>query len=431
MINKYRMPDCPDDLPYSSDLSPLSRQFVIGEKNIANRFCYQPMEGCDGTADGRPGELTLRRYLRFAAGGPGIIWFEATAVSEDGRANPRQLHINKKTVGDFSLLIDKIKNKCIRVNGYEPQVICQLTHSGRYSKPHGIPAPLIAYNNPVFEKDKPIDASYILSDDALDKIGEKLTEASVLAEEAGFDGVDIKACHRYLLSELLSAYTRRGKYGGSFENRTRLLTETVRNAHARCRKGFLITTRLNAYDGFPYPYGFGVRQDGSTEPCFDEVIKLSDILRDLGVGLINITMGNPYVNPGVNRPSTLLKEYDPYKSVVRLISGAAAVAGAYPETAVVSSGLSFLGSVAPNVAAGCISEGKFSMAGFGRETLAYPDFARDVIKNGCADPKKLCITCGKCTELMRAGSTPGCVIRDPEIYLQLYHHHIIEKETKK
>lgn len=97
----------------------------------------------------------------------------------------------------------------------------QLTHSGRYSKPEGVAAPMIAYRDPLLDPPvKVTDDGPVVSDEYLDGLVDIYVQAAKLAKEAGFDGVDIKACHRYLFSELLSAFTREGKYGGSFENRT-------------------------------------------------------------------------------------------------------------------------------------------------------------------------------------------------------------------
>ena len=191
-------------LPYVEDVSILSAPLQVGNKTIRNRLACQAMEGCDGTLSGEPDVLTKRRYDRFARGGAGIIWFEATAVMKEGRANPRQLYMDEYNFMDFAPLVEEIKETCLRENGYEPTVIVQLTHSGRYSKPEGVPAPLIAYNNPICEGNTPIDASHIVSDAYLDRLTEKLSFAAALAERAGFDGCDIKCCHRYLNSELLT-----------------------------------------------------------------------------------------------------------------------------------------------------------------------------------------------------------------------------------
>lgn len=411
---------CP--LPFDENTSCLKESVHIGAKTVPNRLTCQAMEGCDGKADGAPDELTLRRYRRFAEGGAGMIWFEATACQEDGRANPRQLWIHEKNLDAFKHTVENIRTWAMKAHGHDIVIIMQNTHSGRYSKPHGVPDPLIAYNNPLFEKGKPLDSSRILTDESIDRIGESLITASALAERAGFDGVDIKCCHRYLNSELLSAYNREGKYGTSFENRTRLLRESIKGSMEACGKDFIVSSRLNVYDGFPYPYGFGVKDDGEVDFAPEEPIRLLRELSALGVKLLNITMGNPYVNPHVNRPfamGTYAPEEEPTDGVRRMLFGTAELKKAVPEIKLICSGLSYLGMAAPHVAAGMISEGCFDFAGFGRTIFAYPDFARDILEKGTLQKDKLCICCSKCTELMRAGGTPGCVIRDP-LYTELY-----------
>jgi len=412
------------NLPYAEDVSVLRQPLQLRSKVIPNRLACQAMEGCDGTADGAPDELTIRRYDRFAKGGAGVIWFEATAVMPEARANPRQLYIHNGNLDSFKREVERIKETAIRENGYAPVVVMQATHSGRYSKPEGIPAPLIAYNNPIFEKDSPISADRIVTDDYLDRVRDALIEGARLAEKAGFDGVDIKACHRYLNSELLSAYNRPGKYGGSLENRTRLLREGIAGAMEVCGNDFLVSSRMNVYDGFPRPYGFGVSDDGSTDFDPAEPVWLLKQLRDMGVELLNITMGNPYFNPHVNRPFVLggyKAEEHPLEGVARMLKGIAVLKKEVPEIKLISSALSFLGVAAPNVVAGFVENGGFDMGGFGRTIFAYPDFAKDILKNGTMDKNKICICCSKCTEIMRKpGGTPGCVIRDRDPYFEIH-----------
>ncbi|MBQ6897632.1 MAG: flavin oxidoreductase/NADH oxidase, partial [Clostridia bacterium] len=277
------------ELPYSDNTRILGKSLAIGAHTLSNRLACQAMEGCDGNADGTPGELTLRRYDRFAKGGAGLIWYEATAVMPEGKANPRQLYINESNLDAFARQVDRIKETALKENGYAPAVIMQATHSGRYSKPEGVPAPLIAYNNPIFEKDNPIPSDRIVTDEYIDRVRDALVNASRLAEKAGFDGVDIKACHRYLNGELLSAYEREGRYGGSFENRTRLLREGILGAMEVTGKDFIVSTRMNVYDGFPYPYGFGVREGADIDVDLTEPKKLTEMLYSYGVRLINIT----------------------------------------------------------------------------------------------------------------------------------------------
>lgn len=412
------------ELPFSDDVSVLGTSVELCGKTVPNRLACQAMEGCDGTADGSPDILTKRRYERFAKGGAGIIWFEATAVMEEGRANPRQLYINEKNIGNFKRQVEEIKETALKTNGYEPIVIMQATHSGRYSKPNGIPEPLIAYNNPIFEKDNPISKDRIVTDEYLDRVGEALVNGALLAEKAGFDGVDIKCCHRYLDSELLSAFNRDGRYGGSLENRTRLLRESVKGAIENCSKDFIVSSRLNVYDGFPYPYGFGVAKDGSLD--FDETEPdwLIKELYKYGVRLLNVTMGNPYFNPHVNRPYSqggYEAPEHPLVGVSRMLNGTAKLKELNPQIAMICSAVSYLGVAAPNVVAGYIKDNKFDFAGFGRTIFAYPDFAKDILQNGSMDKNKICICCSKCTEIMRKpGGTPGCVIRDRDMYLPVY-----------
>ncbi len=409
-------------LPYTKSTEALATPLILGKKTAPNRLVCQAMEGCDGTADGAPDELTRRRYRRFAAGGAGVIWFEATACCEEGRANPRQLWLTEKNLDVFRETVEEIREIGLRENGYAPLILMQDTHSGRYSKPHGTPAPVIAYNNPLFEKEHPIDASRIITDEGIDRVKEDLIATARLAEKAGFDGVDIKCCHRYLNSELLSAYERKGRYGGSLENRTRLLRESVEGAIQSCGSDFLVSSRLNVYDGFPYPYGFGVAKDGSLEFDPTEPIWLLRELSGLGVKLLNITMGNPYVNPHVNRPFAkggYEHPEHPLEGVARMLHGTATLKTAAPALQLISSGLSYLGVAAPGVAAAFVEAGGFDLAGFGRTIFAHPDFAKEILKTGELKKEHLCLCCSKCTELMRGGSTPGCVIRDP-LYAALY-----------
>ena len=396
-------------------------------REIPNRIAIQPMEGCDGAADGKPDELTLRRYDKFAKSGAGLIWEEATAVWEEGRANPRQLWIKEENLDAFRAMNDRIREISMKENGFAPLIIMQATHSGRYSKPHGVPEPLIAYNSPIFEKDGPIPEERIVSDDYLKRLIKRMGEAAYLAQKAGFDGVDIKSCHRYLGSELLSAYTRPGIFGGSFENRTRFLRESVMAAKARVSGGFLVTSRLNIYDGFPYPYGCGANEKDGLTPDLTEPKKLVRILhQELGVDLLDITIGNPYVNPHVNRPADF-QPYDlpesPLVGVARMLDCTRSIQEAYPDLIVIGSGLSYLRQFAPRMAAGAVREGYFQIAGFGRMAFAYPDLAKEILSGEELDPKKCCIACGKCSQLMRFGSKAGCVVRDP-VYTKLYQEAV-------
>ena len=406
------------NFPMSSDVSSLFTPLQLGHVQAANRIAFQPMEGTDGTLGGAPDELTCRRYLRFAKGGPGLIWYEAVATVPEGRASAHQLSVHKDNIDATKKLLDEIRETSIRENGYAPVIVMQATNSGRYSKPQGFPEPLIAYNCPPLE-DTPLDKSRILSDDTLKRYEEAFSEAARFAQAAGFDGMDVKCCHRYLACELLSAYTREGEYGGSYENRTRFLKNAYRAAKSAITGDFFLTSRLNAYDGFVYPYGFGVKE-GSLEPDMIEAIRLiGELKAEFDIPMINITMGNPYKNPHVNRPydkGNYVPPEHPFEGLARVMKGVSEIQHAMPDLPVLGSAFSYLRQYSPNLAAGMVEGGHCAMAGFGRMAFAHPEFVQELRKNGEMDAKKTCVTCGGCAVLLRSGTPAGCIIRDREVY---------------
>lgn len=408
-------------IPMSADLSSLGRPLDVAGKRAPNRIAIQPMEGCDCTESGTPTELTLRRYLRFAEGGAGLLWFEANAVCPEGRANPKQMMLTAANMDDFKRLLERVRESAVRANGFAPLTVLQATHSGRYSRPGRKPAPLIAYRCRTLEKQGLDEHAHLMSDDELSALPEMYHNTARLAREAGFDALDVKACHRYLLSELLSAYEREGDYGGRYENRVRLLKDCVRAALA-ASADMLIAARLNIYDGYAWPDGWGVGERGDETPDLTEPIRLVRELYALGVPLVNLTLGNPYFNPHVNRPYAR-GAYVPPESPLRGVERACRLIGdvkrAVPEIKVVASALSYMRAFAGNVGAGMVEAGETDMVGYGRMAFAYPDFANALLHRGALESKKVCVACGKCTELMRMGQTTGCVVRDA-LYTRLY-----------
>lgn len=397
---------------------------IYGVK-VNNRILFQPMEGCDGTADGAVDELTYRRYMRFAEGAPGIIWFEATAVCNEGRANPRQLFINENTLDSFKNIVKEIKAKSMQLHGFEPVVIVQLTHSGRYSKPNGTPEPIVAYRNSLWEKGKENQPFTVATDDYLSSIPAMYSKAAKLALEAGFDGMDVKCCHGYLFNELLSAYNREGNYGGSLENRTRLYFDCIDAVKEAVGDKAFVTTRLNACDCFPYGYGFGVNE--SEEIDLTETKQIIEKLKEKGIEFINITIGNPYLIPHINRPYSAKSPEDGRIGMKRVYDVTKEITSSFPEIKFAVSALSYEGENSVNYAEELISSGIGDFAGFGRMTFAYPDFYKDYLENGALDKNKVCIKCGKCSELMRAGTVSGCVIRDSEVYMPYYSKFVLKK----
>lgn len=404
-------------VPLADGTDALFTPMTLGSHRVENRIAFQPMEGTDGTEDGAPGPLTVRRYQRFAQAGPGVIWFEAVATVPEARASAHQLYLTEKNLDDFARLVDEIRETSLRRNGYAPLLIMQATNSGRYSKPTGTPQPLVAYRCPVLEEglDQPFR---VLEDSELQRYEAAFEQTARLCQKAGFDGMDVKCCHRYLASELLSAYTRPGPYGGSYENRTRFLKNAYRAAQAAVTGDFFLTSRLNVYDGFAYPYGFGVAPD-SLEPELSEPIRLIRELRDeFGIPLINVTMGNPYKNPHVNRPydhGNYVPPEHPLTGVGRMMAGLAEIQSQLPDLPVLGSAFSYLRQFSPNLAAGMVEGGHCALAGFGRMAFADPEFVHQC-RQGGLDPAQTCVACGGCAALLRAGRPAGCIVRDREVY---------------
>lgn len=316
---------------------------------------------------------------------------------------------------------EKIKEAGRKANGFEPYLIMQANHSGRYSNPDNRPAPMIAYRHPQLEQYRAADDSCIVTDDYLKSLEESFGKAALLAKKAGFDAVDIKSCHGYLLAELLSAYDRPGQYGGNYENRTRLLKNGIKAAKVWEDENFQVTCRLGIYDGYEYPWGFGVSEGSGLKPDLKEPIRLvKELYGNCGIQMMNLTMGNPYATTHVTRPFDMGKyepEEHPFTGIGRMIAGIGEVKKAVPEMVIFGSAPTYLRQFADLYTAGAVEEGFCDGMLFGRMAFADPDYANEIIKNGRIDPKRVCMTCGKCGDLIRAHKPTGCVIRDPKTFM--------------
>lgn len=460
---KYKTPqDVVDDarrlghaLSTSDDFSVLFQPVAIGTRRAGNRLAVQPMEGCDGTVDGRPDELTYRRYHRFGSGGAKIIWGEATAVVEEGRMNPRQLWLNDRTAGDIENMLVGCRRAHCEAFGSDADLVIglQLTHSGRFS----YRKPLLAVHDPILDPltvdkstGKTVDASYpLLTDDEFKRIEDAYLGAAKRACNMGVDFVDIKQCHRYLLSELLAAQTREGQYGGSLEHRTRLLRNVVTRIRSEIPE-LTVATRMNAYDGIPYhaagaervgapcPHdlplvaAFGTNPHNHLEEDLTEPLQVARWLREWGVGLINVSCGNPYANPHVVRPAEFppVDGYHapehPLLGVLRHFRIAQQVQAAVTEIPVVGSGYSWLQDFSMHAAAANVAAGDVAVVGLGRTALAHPDFAKTLQDEGRLNRNILCRTFSYCTNLMRTKDHPlgqyptGCPPFDKDVYGPLW-----------
>lgn len=322
--------------------------------------------------------------------------------------------LTRSNISSFKALLAQMreiaKNEC----GISPVFILQLTHSGRQSI-----VPMIAYRHPIYEEKRPVSDENVVSDKYLDTLAEKYAESALLAVEAGFDGVDVKSCHGYLFQELLSAFSREGRYGGSFENRTRLFLDCIRAVKNAIPDNVLLTSRLSVSDMVPKPYGFGTTEENVLD--FTEPDLLIEKMVGEGLDILNVTVGNPYYNPHVNRPYRK-GGYEPPESpktgLERFEIIEKHIKDKFPSLTVVGSGLSYYRDELFDVSEKLLESGTCDLVGFGRCWLAYPSFYRD-FQNSVFDPKKCCLACSKCTGLMRAGQVSGCAVFN-SYYRDLY-----------
>ena len=392
----------------------LNTSMRIKNVTIPNRVVLQPMEGCDCNTDGSPSQLTIEKYYRAARSHAGLIWFEANAVCPEGRTNPRQMMLTRENLPAFRELVDNVRAIAKAECGIRPVLILQLTHSGRQSI-----TPMIAYRHPLYEERRPATDELIVTDEYLDTLPDRYVASALLALEAGFDGVDVKSCHGYLFQELLSAFSRPGRYGGSFENRTRLYLNCLSAVKAAVPEDCLVTTRLSVSDMVPKPYGFGTTEENELD--LDEPDRLIGRMVDMGLDMLNVTIGNPYYNPHINRPyrkGGYLPPETPDVGLARFAAVEKHIKEVFPNLPVVGSGLSYYREDLMEQAEAQISAGICDLVGFGRMWLAYPAFYGDYLAGSFA-PKKTCLACSKCTELMRAGQVSGCAVYN-EYYRNLY-----------
>lgn len=402
-----------------------------GSTTIGNRWTVLPMEGWDATDDGRPTDLVRRRWRRFGESGAKLIWGgEAVAVVPEARANPHQLCIGPSSDHDLAALREELLVAHRTAHGSTDGLMVglQLTHSGRWSRPLGSPAPRTAWPHPVLDGRSQADRSSVLSDEELDDLVGPFVHAATVAADAGFDFVDVKHCHGYLLHELLGSADRTGPYGGDLDGRLRFLTSVVEGIRSN-RPGLAIGVRLSAFDTVahepgpdgrgrpvldpPSPTPFGA--DGSgLGPDLTETHRMIDRLRELGIGLVCVTAGSPYYVPHIQRPAFFppsdgyTPPRDPLVEVARLLEVTAELAHEHPDLAIVGSGYSYLQDLLGHVAQAAVRRGDVASVGIGRMALSYPTLPADLLAGRPVDRRAICRTFSDCTTAPRHGLVSGC-----------------------
>ncbi len=423
--------------------SPLAQPLTIGGFQVGNRWCVQPMEGWDGLGDGSPSEHTLRRWRRFGASGAKLIWGgEAAAVVPEGRANPNQILATPENLDGLRRLLNTLLGSHRERFGDSSDLLVglQLTHSGRFCRPNSSRLePRIAYHHPLLDRKfgiDPADNSVLMTDSEAERLIDRYVVAAGVAREAGFQFVDIKACHGYLFHEFLGAETRPGRFGGDFDGRARLLNETIRRVREHW-PDLMVFVRLSVFDTvpfraggetgqpmefqhlLPYRFGFGINRANPLQVDLKEPIRLIGLLRASGVAALNITGGSPYYSPHLQRPAIFPPSdgyqppEDPLIGVARQILAAKACKQAFPTIPMVGSGYSYLQDYLPHLAQAVTRLGWIDSVGLGRMILSYPRLPADVLSTGQLSRGKVCRTFSDCTTAPRQGMISGCYPLDP------------------
>jgi NADPH2 dehydrogenase len=439
--------DLPCDGNVDSAHSPLLQPIKRGDLRIGNRIAVNPMEGWDGTPDGNPSDNTVRRWRRFGQSGAKLIWGgEAAAVNHGGRANPNQIVVAPHTRDGLARMREALIDEHKRTIGNTNDLVIglQLTHSGRYCRPNASnkPEPRILYHHPILDARLKLDASYpVLTDSEIEGIIEDFHRAARIAADLGFDFVDVKHCHGYLGHEFLSARSRDGKYGGSFENRTRFLREVVAGIRSDSPQ-LKIGVRLSAFDTAPFhpdfalsspgkpgpgvleasatsgtiPYNWGFGADGANPSQFNlaEPIQFLSLLQNLDITLVNLTAGSPYYNPHIQRPALFPPSdgyqppEDPLVGVERQLRVTRELKQKFPALIITGTAYSYLQDFLPNVAQAAVREGWVDLVGLGRMVLSYPSILLDAARGNPLQHKLVCRTFSDCTTAPRNGLPSGC-----------------------
>lgn len=261
----------------SSSTSVLFRPLRLGRLEIGGRLVKTATAETRAADDGSSTRDVIAFYEPMAMAGTPLIITGNIFVSRDGHSTPRQLGVDED---------DKIAGLAeltAAVHAHGSAVIAQISHCGRQVVP------------PYVGRDEAVSASRVrdlstgtkprpLTVPEIRRIVDDFGEAARRCKEAGFDGVQIHAAHGYLIAQFLTPYTNRrdDEYGGSLENRTRLLREVHRAVRDRVGDDFPVILKLNGSDWLPLRDGLGP----------DELVEVARVMEDEGVDAVEISVGH-------------------------------------------------------------------------------------------------------------------------------------------
>jgi 2,4-dienoyl-CoA reductase-like NADH-dependent reductase (Old Yellow Enzyme family) len=367
----------------------------IGARTAPNRFLAQPMEGNDGEDGGRPSDRTVSRYAELGRGKWGVAVVEAISVVPDCLARVNQLILEPRNLDGFKRLVGAYKEA-----NPDGILLFQITHSGRKGLGGTVPTTLT--------EGGPAGAR-LLKTEEIEDIRRRFVAAARLAEQAGADGIDFKMCHGYFGAEMLRpSNVRADGWGGSFEDRTRFLRESIPEIRAAsARADFLVGARVSLYEGIRG--GCGTAASDQLVEDLSEMKRVIALMEELGMDYVNVSAGIPGETSEITRPVPqgrwFYLEHIRYSKTVSELLASQRAAGGRGRPAIVQSAYSILKADALALAAECVERGYSDFAGFGRQQFADPQTPAKLMRG---EEPRWCVACSGCTRLMVSQVNDGC-----------------------
>ncbi|MCR5716769.1 MAG: NAD(P)/FAD-dependent oxidoreductase [Lachnospiraceae bacterium] len=352
----------------------------IGSLNLKNRVVMPAMGVSLAQQNGEANEHIIRYYEERAKGGVGLIITEICRVEPVyGTAIPNQL-------GAYEMgQIPHLERLAERVHKYGTKIFLQLQHPGRENKSSMIGGRQIVAPSPVMCKVTQEMPRELTTDEVQDLV-KAFIRGAVFAKIAGFDGVELHAAHGYLLNEFLSPYTnkRTDRYGGSFENRIRIMEEMITGIRFMCGPKFVISVRISADE---FVEGGLKLEDG---------VKIARTLESFGIDVIN-------VSSGIYETSTTIVEPASFAQGWRRHLGTA-VKKAVSIPVIAANNIKD-----PDVAEELLETGVCDFVALGRANLADPNWVKKTL-SGRADEINKCIGCLYCFGSLSEGGHIKCAV---------------------
>ncbi len=386
---------------YSHLLSPGR----LGNLALRNRIVMAPMGSNFAEQTGHCGERIQAYYEARAAGGAGLLIMGVCAVAYPaGTAEPWQVGVSRD---DF---IPGLAQLAERVHKHGAKIAMQLQHAGKVSvrdmaegRELWVPSMPTPVKSDIMDALTPEEIANFVSSsrgigsgprirvmdrDDIAQMVEWFAAAAVRAQQAGFDGVEIHAAHNYIIAGFLSPYHNRrdDEYGGSLENRSRLLREVLAETRRRVGDTFGVWLRLDAYE-LHTPGGITLE-----ETC--QVAKMAELAGADAVSVsayARVTTGTAFTDaPLLHKPAGYLD----WAAEVRAAVGIPVIA---------------VGRLEPDVADRAIAEGKCDFIAMARKLLADPELPN---KLAAGDPDSIrpCIYCYTCVSQIFINQRVKCAV---------------------